>query len=174
MHYTLVLVFCLPNLVATGHFKGIWPLVDPGLTPAWPLIPAMSYTLIRGSFYQIWCPYDISKPFDLWLTPADPCMTFDPSNALHSGQGFFPPNVVAIGHCWANWPLLDPSWPLHDLWPQQCITLWSEILPTKFGGHRAFLSNLTPGWPQMTPTWPLTPAMHYALVRDSSHQIWWP
>ena len=77
------------------------------LTPAWPFTPAMSYTLIRGSSYQIWWPYSISKPFDLWLTPDDPCMTFDPSNALHSGQGFFPPNVVAIGHCWANWPLLD-------------------------------------------------------------------
>ena len=25
-------------------------------------------------------------------------LTFDPSNALHSGQGFFPPNLVAIGH----------------------------------------------------------------------------
>ena len=22
--------------------------------------------------------------------------------------------------------------------------------------------------------WPLTPAMHYTLVRGSSHQIWWP
>ena len=26
----------------------------------------------------------------------------------------------------------------------------------------------------MTPAWPLTPAMHYALVRGSSHKIWWP
>ena len=25
--------------------------------------------------------------FDPWLTPGDPYMTFDPSNALHSGQG---------------------------------------------------------------------------------------
>ena len=83
-------------------------------------------------------------------------MTFDLSNALHSGQGFFPSNLVAIGHCQANWPLLDPSWPLHDHWPQQCILLWSVILPTKFGDHRAFLSNLTPGWSQMTPAWPLT------------------
>ena len=141
-------------------------------------------------------------------------MTFDPSNALHSGQGFFPPNLVAIGHfnfkqidptwpqltpSWpltpamhyalsgilptkfgghrsflSNWPLVDPSWPLHDLWPQQCIMLWSGILATKFGGHKALLSKLTPTWPQLTPTWPLTPAMHNALVRDSSHLIWWP
>ena len=73
---------------------------------------------------------------------------------------------VAVGHCWA-------SWPLHDLWPQQCITLWSEVLPTKFSDQRA-LSKLTPTWPQLTPTWPLTQTMHYALVRGSSHQIWWP
>ena len=59
------------------------------------------------------------------------------------------------------WPVVDPSWPLHDLWPQQCITLWSRVLPTKFGGLRAFLSNLTSGWPCLTPAWPLTPAMHY-------------
>ena len=76
------------------------------------------------------------------------------------------------------WPLgivkqIDPSWPLHDLWPQQCITLWSGDLPTKFGGHRALSSKLTPTWPQVTPLCPLTPAMHYALVRDSSNQIWW-
>ena len=34
--------------------------------------------------------------FDLWLTLADPYMTFDPSNVLHFGQGFFLPNLVAI------------------------------------------------------------------------------
>ena len=91
-------------------------------------------------------------------------MTFDPSNALHSGQGFFPPNLVAIGHCYANWPLLDPSWPLHDLWPHQCFMLWSEILSIKFGGHKAFLSNLTPGWP---PAW-LTPDNPYMTFDPSN------
>ena len=103
--------FLSTKLVATGHFKGMWPLGDPGLTPAWPLTPAMSYTLIRGSLYQIWWPYGISKPFALWLTQADP---------------------------------------LHDRWPQQCITVWSGVLPTKCGGHRALLSKLTPTWPQLT------------------------
>ena len=34
----------------------------------------------------------------LWLTPYYPCMTFDPSNALHSGQGLLVPNLVAIEH----------------------------------------------------------------------------
>ena len=39
-----------------------------------------------------------SKQFDLWLTLVDLCMTFDPSNAFYSGQRFFLPNLVAIGH----------------------------------------------------------------------------
>ena len=47
----------------------------------------------------IWWPQGISKEFDLWLTLADPCMTFDPSNGLRSGHGFFLPNLVAIGLC---------------------------------------------------------------------------
>ena len=155
-----------------GHRAFLRNLISgwPWLTPA----PEMSYTLIKGSSHQIWWPYGISKQFEPWLTLADPCMTFDPSNALHSGQGFFPPNLVTIGHCEARWPLLDLSWPLHDLWPQQCITLWSGVLSTKFGGHRALLSKLTPTWRQLTFTWPLTPAMHYAFVRGSSHHIWWP
>ena len=104
----------------------------------------------------------------------DPSMTSDPQQCIMLWSGFFPPTLVAIGHCWANWPLLDPSWLLHDLWPQQCITLWSGVLPTKFSGHKALLSKLTPTWPQLTPTWPLTPPMHYVLNRNSSHQIWWP
>ena len=72
------------------------------------------------------------------------------------------------------WPLVDPCWPLHDCWPQHCTELWLRVLPTKFGCHRAFLNNSTPGWPQLTPAWPLTPAKHYILVRVSSYQIWWP
>ena len=52
--------------------------------------------------------------------------------------------------------------------------LWSRVLLTKFSGHRVYLSKLTLTWPQLTPTWPLTPAMHYTLVRGSSHQIWQP
>ena len=65
-------------------------------------------------------------------------MTFDPSNTLRFDQVFFPPNLVAIGHFYAIWPLLDPRWPLHDFWTQQCTTLWSGVLLTKFGSHRAF------------------------------------
>ena len=83
---------------------------------------------------------------------------------------------------------------LCDLWPQQSVTLWLWILSTKFGSLRAFLSNLSPGWPLRDPwpqqctmlwsgvlltkfgtfrkqielwltfAWPLTPAVSYALV----------
>ena len=134
----------------------------------------MSYTLIRGSSYQIWWQYSISKQFDLWLTLVDPCMTFDPQRCITLWSGILP---TKFGGHRALLSILTPTWPSlprHDLWPQQCITLWTGILPTKFGGHRAFLSNLTPGWPWMTPAQPLTLAMHYPLVRGSSHQIWWP
>ena len=34
----------------------------------------------------------------LWLTLDNPCMTFDPINALHFSQGFFLQNLVAIGY----------------------------------------------------------------------------
>ena len=101
-------------------------------------------------------------------------MTFDPSNVLFLGQGFFRPILVAIGHSWAIWHLVDLGWPLHDFRLQQCITLQSVALPTKFGFHRSFLSNLTPGWPRLTSAWPLIPPMYYSLVSGSSYQIWWP
>ena len=74
-------------------------------------------------------------------------MTFDPSNVLISGQRFFLQHLVVIGHSWATWPLVDPSCPLHDLWPHHCTILRSGVLPTKFGFHTAFLCNLTTGWP---------------------------
>ena len=104
----------------------------------------------------------------------DPCKTFDPTNALHSGLGFFLQNLVATGHFQVISHLVDPGWPLHDFWPQQWVTHWPGVLPTKFGGHRAFLSNLTSARPWLTPAWPLTPAMSYALIRGSSYQIWQP
>ena len=61
----------------------------------------MHYALVRGSSLQIWWPQGIAKQIDPYLTPADPYMTFDPSNALRFGQGFFPPNLVAIGNFYA-------------------------------------------------------------------------
>ena len=62
--------------------------------------------------------------------------------------------------------------PQCDLWPKQCVILWSGVLVTKFGGYWRFPSNLTSGWPWLTPEWSLTPAMRYVLVRGSSYQIW--
>ena len=40
------------------------------------------------------------------------------------------------------WPLVDPGWPLRDLLPQQCTSLWSGVLPNKFDSHRAFVSQV--------------------------------
>ena len=110
----------------------------------------MHYTLVWGSFCQIWWPQGISKEFDLWLTLADPCMTSDPamSYTLIKGSSYQIWWPYSISKQFD--PLVDPGWPLHDLWPQQCITLWSGVLPTKFGGHRALLR-----WPLLDPSWPL-------------------
>ena len=144
------------------------------------------------SIGYIWCPYaflsycrlvDPLLPLvAIWhfkailplVEPSWPCKTFDPSMHYTLVWGPFYQFWRLQGIFKEFDPQVDPGWPVHDLWPQQCITLWSGILPTKFGGHRAFLSNVTPGWPRITPAWPLTPAMHYTLVRGSSHQIWWP
>ena len=153
----------LVALRISKQLPSCWPLI----TRAWPLTPAMCYTLVRGSCYQIWWPLGIYNQFDLSLTLADPYMTFDPSNAFYSGQGFFLPNLVAIGHlhepsnalwsgvpctkfgshreCLCNLTSVDPGWPLHDLWPQQCIILWSGIRSTRCVSHRAFLGNLISG-----------------------------
>ena len=67
--------------------------------PCMTFDPAMHYALVRGSSHKIWWPKDIAKQIDPYLTPPDPYKTFDLNNALRSGQGFFPPNLVAIGHC---------------------------------------------------------------------------
>ena len=104
------------------------------------------------------------------LTPAWPlthrCITLWSGvlSAKFGGHRTFLKNLTS------GWPWLTPAWPLTQQW----VTLWSRVLPTKFGGHTAFLSNLTSGWPWLTPAWPPTQAMHYIVVRSSSHQIWWP
>ena len=33
---------------------------------------------------------------------------------------------------------LTSGWPLHDLWPDKCITLWSSVLLTRFDLHSYF------------------------------------
>ena len=110
------------------------------MTAPWPSIPSMGFKAVWGSSYQIWWPWGISKPLILGWPQFNPCMTFEPINALPFGQGFFLPNLVAVGHSGAIWPLVDPGWPLHDIWPHHCTTLWSRVAM----GH--FQGNLTSGW----------------------------
>ena len=125
----------------------------------------MSYTLIRGSFYLIWWPYDIFKQFDPYSTPADPNRTFDPSNALRFSQKFFPPNLMVIEHFLSNLTPVDPSWFLHGLWPQQCTTLWSGVrILTKFGSYRAFLRQID-SWMTFDPSWDRFEIMPTNLLR---------
>ena len=71
-------------------------------------------------------------------------MTFDPRIALHFGQRFVIPILDVHRAFLSN---LTPGLPLHGLWPHECTTLRSGILPTKFGGHRVFLKQLGFGWP---------------------------
>ena len=78
---------------------------------------------------------------------------------FHSGQEYFLPNLVAIWYSYVIWPLVDPTWPLCDLWPQHCVPLWSGVLLTKYDGHRVTLSNLTSSWPHMTCVQP----QHWAI-----------
>ena len=73
--------------------------------------------------------------------------------------------LVTLGHVKANFPLADPSWPCMIFNPVNAL-LRPRVLSTKFGSHRAFLSNLTPNWPRLTPTWPLTQGMHYTSAPE--------
>ena len=45
--------------------------------------------------------------------------------------------------------MVDPGRPLHYIWHYRYITLWSRVLPTKFG-RLAILSNLTFAWTRLT------------------------
>ena len=51
--------------------------------------------------------------------------------------------------------------------PQQCITLWSGVPPTKCGCHKVFSGNLAPCWRHLTTVWPLdlNLSMYFTLVR---------
>ena len=145
------------------------------MTLAWPLIIAMQYWSGQGFSYQI--KFGSHRAFLSNMTSGWPRLTpsWPLTSAIHYTlvRGFFLPNFVVrafVRNLIYGWP----SWPLHDLRLQQCITLWTGILPTKFGSHRAFLHNLTSGWPWLTPEWPLTPVMHYTLEWSSCNQIWYP
>ena len=105
---------------------------------------------------------------DLWLTQDNLIVTFDPPMhfTLVSGSSDLWCPQIILGKLTSVWPQMTPEWPF----PHHYIMLWSGVLPTKFGSHRAFLSNLTFGGPQMTPAWPLTPAMCDTLVKGTFFQ----
>ena len=101
------------------------------------------------SIGYIWWPYaflsncllvDLSWPLhDLW-----PIMHF----TLFWGsfcQIWWPQGISKEFDLWLT--LAD-----HDLWPQQCTALWSGVLLTKFGSHRAFLRQIDP-WMTFNPRW---------------------
>ena len=48
-----------------------------------------------------------------------------------SYQIWYIPNLVAIGHFWAICSLVDPSYPLNDLWAHPRTTVQTRVLPTK-------------------------------------------
>ena len=118
------------------------------MTPTWPLTQQCT-TLWSGVLFTKFGSHRVL------LRQIDPWMTFDPRFSRFENM---PTNLVGPSPTpmptFSSIP--DPGWPLPDLWPQQCIMLWSGIIDTKIGGHRAFLSKLTPTWPQLTATWPLT------------------
>ena len=69
----------------------------------------------------IWWPYAFLSNCPL-VYPLLPILALPLTLAMcHSGQGFLLPNLVAIGDFLSIWPLVDSGWPMHDLWPQQCI-----------------------------------------------------
>ena len=104
-----------PNLVAIENSWTIWPMVeqrDGSILTKSPRCDRIKSVELNVASRGSWSRF-ILLP---WLTLADLCMTFDPINALHFGQWFYQLNLVAIGHFWAIWPLVSPSWPLRDLW----------------------------------------------------------
>ena len=89
---------------------------------------------------------------DPYLTPADPYMAFEPQQCITVWSGILPTKFGGHRAFLSNLTLVDPGWPLHDLWPQQCTTLWSGVLLTKFGCHRALLRQIDP-WMTFDPRW---------------------
>ena len=163
----------LPNLVAVWHLWSIWPLVYSG----WPLHDLWPQQCITVSSGVLPTKFGSHRAFLSNLTPlvdpVFPCMTFDHSNALHFGQGFFLPNLVAtvfLSNLTPDWPKMTPVG-LHDLWYHQCTSLWSWI----FLPNLVAVWHLWSIWPLVNPDWPLhdlwPPTMHYSFVRGSSYQI---
>ena len=60
------------------------------------LIPEHLLQYLHHLISQLWWLYGISKQFDIQFNHHLTHMTFDPIIALHFGQGFVLPNLVAI------------------------------------------------------------------------------
>ena len=88
-----------------------------------------------------WPPSD---PHDLW---PHHCTT------LRSGV-----RLTKYGGHRVIWPLVDPNWPLYDLQIQQCITLWSGVLPIWWSKWHSWAI-----WPVVEPLHDLWPK-HYITL----------
>ena len=169
-------------MVAKGYFYAIWSLVDPHICvifiPAWgsnlgSLGFSRNQNNRRSSGTYVTCLYcGLSVKIKhaqnaVWRAKIVDALVLRAWSAQTRSPPIWAPGLTTPLHgvvyeVWdlpcisVGWPRLTSAWPL----PQRCITLWSEVLSTKLGSHRAFLSNLTSGWPKLTPAWPLILAMH--------------
>ena len=66
---------------------------------------------------------------------------------------------------------VDPEWPLHDLWSQQCINPDHRLFIPNLVANKHFESkvNADPGWPLHN----LDPAMDYTLQVESLTTVEW-
>ena len=77
-------------------------------------------------------------------------MTFDPSNALRSGRGFFSPNLAAIGHTSKHDdakqidPYLTPAEPYMTFDPNNALRSGQGFFPPNLVAIGHLLSKLTP------------------------------
>ena len=83
-------------------------------------------------------------------------LTPSQSNALYFGQGSFLPNLVAIGHSRAIWPLVDSDWSLREFWPHYTGILLTNKIWWPLAIPKAI-------WP-LNELWPLVGSLQrYAL-----------
>ena len=147
-------------MVAIGHILAIWPLVDyDWLHYLWPLNKGYKLTWSKEKVWK-----------SVWIQAKSLQNGMKINVSARIWQSDFLKAWIQTT-AWKLTPLLTPA--IHPCWPQQC-TFCSVILPTKFGSHWAFLSNVHSVWPLITLAWPLTLEIHYALIKGSWNQIRWP
>ena len=147
------------------------------LTFDWPLRDLWSNECITLWKRVLWIKFDGQrKSLANWLL-VDLCVTFDPPNVIHFGQGHFWPNLVVIEHK-TNWPLVHPCVafdPVNVLHSGQGF-LWLNLtdIPTLVelnysicayqSAHLHIHRQIDP-W--LTLAWPSTPQMYQTLVKGS-------